>query len=197
MGTFSQMHFRQLFVQPSDQRSIDCSIWYNARLSRPRQPILPLPSLSSSLTSCIPSFPRDSPLSGLTTAGSLNHSSLVGLDHAPGFALLAVLLGCGISISVCSPPTGPNRNAVPGKTHRPLGKPEIGLSSTLGDEAFVVLQAPAHGAGSDGEVAVVARERKQGAAVSLGGLPRCGGGCYGQLNSRNTCGFPRERHFGG
>ena len=43
-----------------------------------------------------------------------------------------------------------------GGTHRPLREPQVGLAPSLGEDALVLLQAAAHGARGDGEVAVVA-----------------------------------------
>ena len=42
------------------------------------------------------------------------------------------------------------------QTHLPLGELELGLATTLGDDALVLLQAAANGTGRDGQVAVVA-----------------------------------------
>ena len=42
------------------------------------------------------------------------------------------------------------------KTHRPLRELQVGLAPSLGEDALVLLQASAHGARGDGEVAVVA-----------------------------------------
>jgi hypothetical protein len=105
----------------------------------------------------------DQPLSRLATTGSLDSGSLVGLNHVLDLALLAVLFACGISISLCTLSLIALVTIVfsGSGTHRPLGKPEIGISSALGNEALVVLQTPAHGAGGDCEVAVVARRGEE------------------------------------
>lgn len=51
-------------------------------------------------------------------------------------------------------------------TYRPLGKAQIHLSSALSGDSLVLLQAAAHDARGDGEVAVVAA-KIQDAKVSI------------------------------
>lgn len=79
-----------------------------------------------------------------------------GLSKVLDLTLLAVLQlrYIGVSHSVRCP-SSYGRIA----SHLPLGETEIHLSTTLGNESLVLLQAAAHDARGDGEVAVVAGNR--------------------------------------
>lgn len=88
---------------------------------------------------------------------------------------------------------------VAGSTHLPLCEPQVHVSSALGGESLVVLQASAHDAAGDGEVAVVAAQSGETPRQSPR-VARAIGGCKtgGRVNrySPEACGFPRERHLG-
>lgn len=75
-------------------------------------------------------------------------------------------------------PPGPRATHHHIPTHRPLCKFEILLASALGRESILLLQAAAHDAGGDGEVAVVAApERTSGIALVAGSVCLCRADC--------------------
>lgn len=88
---------------------------------------------------------------------------------------------------------------VAGSTHLPLCESQVHVSTALGGESLVVLQASAHDAAGDGEVAVVAAQSEETPRQSPR-VARAIGGCRSgrRVNrySPEACGFPRERHLG-
>lgn len=127
----------------------------------PELPTRPIP-LSPSLSAC-PSTPSYPPLSAChrpqRSRQPPGHSPGLGSGRRPAcrsvplgesgcanwFAISLVFLLPSFLLGAPLPPT-----------YRPLRKLEVLLSAALGRESLVLLQAPAHGAGGDGEVAVVA-----------------------------------------
>lgn len=110
---------------------------------------------------------------GRLCRGSLDSGRSVRSVEVLDIALLAVLCCCAISPSAIR--SHPAFHLWPARckasrlvdplgirTHRPLGKSQIRLATALGDQSLLLLQASAHGAGSDGEVAVVAAVRESG-----------------------------------
>lgn len=88
---------------------------------------------------------------------------------------------------------------VAGSTHLPLCESQLHVSPALGGESLVVLQASAHDAAGDGEVAVVAAQSEETPRQSPR-VARAIGGCKSgrrvNWDSPEACGFPRERHLG-
>ena len=94
-----------------------------------------------------------------------------------------------------------------GSPYLPLGKPEIHLPATLGNESLILLQAAADGTGRDGQVAVVAVCDASVSTLLHPGYRQVRGGFRGvevdrawailRLNVRETSGFPSGSHFGG
>lgn len=72
-------------------------------------------------------------------------------------------------------------------TNLPLGKLELGQSAAFGSEARAILQGPANGTSSNGEVAVVAMNR----SAKLRRIRDA----YRVGNIRQTGSFPGGRHF--
>ncbi len=65
------------------------------------------------------------------------------------------------------------------RTHLPLRELEVHLATALGNESLILLQAPAHDASSDGEVAVVAVFSKRHRVSSI--CPQCVSGSIGPV----------------
>ena len=144
----------------ADARS-KATLWCAVRpdftfLLQPLPPHCPLNAASSS----------PSTLSRPTSRGALDGGLGVGVSQVLDLALLAALHPKRKPI-LGQPPLFPFVRSgsvvassllrrVP--TYRPLGETQLLLAAALGDEAVLLLQAAAHDAGSDGEVAVVAAE---------------------------------------
>ncbi len=104
--------------------------------------------------------------------GALDGRLGVGLGQVLDFALLAVLYSRTSRPSAPSVPVRPNVSHpdLLRPTYRPLREPQVLLAPALGRNSLVLLQAAAHDAGSDGEVAVVAAKRR---GLALASCPFC------------------------
>lgn len=104
------------------------------------------------------------------SAGFLGHGVEVGLVEVLDLALLAALLDCGICVSgfdlsdLATSRLHFRLQSIGrlGVAYLPPGETKVHLAATFGGDPGVVLQAPAHGAGGDGQVAVVAASGEAG-----------------------------------
>lgn len=84
-------------------------------------------------------------------------------------------------------------------TYRPLREPELLQATALGQYSLLILQAAAHDAGSDGEVAVVAVAKKVRLALAV---VFCGRSAFPSLSKLSpllqptlVCELPVERNW--
>jgi hypothetical protein len=80
----------------------------------------------------------------------------VGIGQVLRFALLAVLWRQEKKKVSQTSTMGAIMDFLPNRTHLPLGESKLRLSTSLGQDSLVLLQASSQGARGDSEVAVVA-----------------------------------------
>lgn len=117
---------------------------------------------------CLPLHPSSfRSLGGTTGRSALDGRLDIGLGQVLQLSLLAVLYpdiaegrwsAPGIPIIGCRSPFPPGSNP----TYRPLCESQLLLAPALGQKSLIILQAAAHNARGDREVAVVAVEFEEG-----------------------------------
>jgi hypothetical protein len=120
---------------------------------------------------------------------------------------------CSFHPDLFPPFPSPSGRKSVSQTYRPLREAQILHAPALSHESLILLQAAAHDAGGDGEVAVVAvgvakKLAFWSSSLSTDGSPESPfvpprivklieRRLKKAIDSRKAGGFPRERHFGG